>query len=262
MAKNPSTRWYFNDHDNDKGLQACGFAAQGFWMRLLGICAENSGVLLINGKPPSTRDLARLFGKPHATIMRLLGELEAHDVFSRNHEGVIFCRRMVRENGTQKRRVPLKKTDREQDTNQPELFDNPTPKSAKPNAPLDSGTFGASTDSPISDERTSESDAAGEGEKISRRNPRGAAARHLDRADARPVKGPAMKLKVKQQLTWKHCRFLLREGAPGEYAAYFAAIDGETQLPPQEIFDAVDRRMRRAHWDDMREWKRQNGVAA
>jgi hypothetical protein len=37
-------------------------------------------------------------------------------------------------------------------------------------------------------------------------------------------------------------------------------IDAKTQLPPQEIFEAVDARMRAERWDDMRAWKRQRGI--
>ncbi|HSR77783.1 MAG TPA: hypothetical protein VLN57_14475 [Xanthobacteraceae bacterium] len=78
----------------------------------------------------------------------------------------------------------------------------------------------------------------------------------------RTGKSPALRAKIKGQLASKHWRYLLACGPPDEAFRYVEAIDSATNLPPQELFDAVDARMRAARWDDMRQWKCQNGVAA
>jgi hypothetical protein len=97
MAKNPSTRWYFNDWRNDTAVMACSDAAQGFWAWLLCICAENGGYLLIGGRAPTVAELATLRGRDKRTIVRLLAELRAKNVFSVREDGTIFNRRMVRD---------------------------------------------------------------------------------------------------------------------------------------------------------------------
>jgi hypothetical protein len=76
----------------------------------------------------------------------------------------------------------------------------------------------------------------------------------------KPPKTPALKARIKQQLVWKHCRFLKARGRPDEWQSYFNQIDATTKLPPDEAFEAVDARMRAERWDDMRAWKRQNRV--
>lgn len=99
MAKNPSTRWFWNDWRLDRGVRACSIAARGVWIDLLAICAENAGYLLIDGRTPSISALAREISVERRQLSRLLVELEGNGVFSRTTEGVIFSRRMVRENG-------------------------------------------------------------------------------------------------------------------------------------------------------------------
>jgi hypothetical protein len=78
----------------------------------------------------------------------------------------------------------------------------------------------------------------------------------------RVEKTPALKALIRQQLMAKHCRFLQARGAPDEIGAYWAAQLGNDPQAAQRMLDDVDRRMRAARWDDMREWKRQAGVAA
>jgi uncharacterized protein YdaU (DUF1376 family) len=103
--------------------------------------------------------------------------------------------------------------------------------------------------------------AAKEVEKPKEGNPVERAARALAVNRPRP-KTPALRAQIKAQLAWKHCRFLSARGRPGEAADYFSRIDAKTCLPPPELFEAVDARMRAARWDDMRAWKAQNGIRA
>ena len=93
-----------------------------------------------------------------------------------------------------------------------------------------------------------ESGAAREIEKDTKGNP-------LARC-ARLVRSPELKLKIKRQLAVKHCRFLRAQFRWDELAEYHAAMKaGENGLPPQELFDAIDRRMRASGWDDLRWWR-------
>lgn len=59
--------------------------------------AKPYGHLLVNGIAPTDTQLAVLAGAPLDQIPNLLGELEATGVFSRTQKGVIFSRRMTRD---------------------------------------------------------------------------------------------------------------------------------------------------------------------
>lgn len=54
-------------------------------------------LLMPNGSRPTAAVLARLTGGSEAEVTALVAELEAAAVFSRAGDGVIFCRRMVRD---------------------------------------------------------------------------------------------------------------------------------------------------------------------
>jgi hypothetical protein len=100
MAKNPSTRWYFNDWWSDLGLRACSVPARGLWIDMLTIAAiePRPGYLVDgDGRSLSIPQLARMVGAPVSSVRRWLAELERHRVFSRDPDGVIFNRRMARE---------------------------------------------------------------------------------------------------------------------------------------------------------------------
>jgi hypothetical protein len=96
-------------------------------------------------------------------------------------------------------------------------------------------------------------------------NPESAAAREIEKdtgenPGARCArlggKSPELKHKIKRQLAVKHCRFLTAQFRWDELAEYHEAMKaGENGLPRQDLFDAVDARMRRAGWDDMRWWR-------
>jgi uncharacterized protein YdaU (DUF1376 family) len=78
----------------------------------------------------------------------------------------------------------------------------------------------------------------------------------------RKAKSPALKAKIRDQLISKHARFLTARKRPAELAAYWAAMLSDDAAEAQRMLDAVDRRMRQAGWDDMRQWKAQRGIAA
>lgn len=56
------------------------------------------GHLTVSNKPMSTDALARIVGATPEETGRLLTELEEVGIFSRTDEGVIYCRRMIRDN--------------------------------------------------------------------------------------------------------------------------------------------------------------------
>lgn len=93
---NPRSVFYWADYKNDKGLQLCSYAAQGFWMRLLCIAAECEpfGHLAVNGRALTLDDLSVMTGHSTAENELLLQELEKNGVFSRTRNGVIYSRRM------------------------------------------------------------------------------------------------------------------------------------------------------------------------
>ncbi len=96
MSENPSTIWYWNDWDNDRGLMLCSLAAQGLWMRMLSIAARSGGYVSIGGIGCSSQEVAALVGKPIREVERLIAELAQRRVFSRTKGGMIYSRRIVR----------------------------------------------------------------------------------------------------------------------------------------------------------------------
>lgn len=99
MTANPWDKFYWNDWENDPALKLCGLAAQGLWMRCLCICAkaEPKGYLLVAGRPLSPSDLGTLVGRPEDEVETLLSELASVGVFSRDRQGRIYSRRMLRD---------------------------------------------------------------------------------------------------------------------------------------------------------------------
>jgi len=102
MAKNPSTTWYFNDWENDEKLKACSLAAQGLWMRLLGIAARSPepGVVQIGSLTLSLPDglahIALAVGRPLEEIAPLIDELTTSGAASLDRKRRLVNRRMVR----------------------------------------------------------------------------------------------------------------------------------------------------------------------
>jgi hypothetical protein len=94
----PWLKFYPQDWRADERLRNCGLAARGLWMEMLALMhrSERYGYLLINGKAPSVQQLAVQAGSID-DITPLLAELEEHAVFSRDRNGTIYSRRMIRD---------------------------------------------------------------------------------------------------------------------------------------------------------------------
>ena len=83
----------------DARLRRCSLSARGLWIDLMTYMheAEPYGHLLIAGENLSTSNLALQLARPAGEVKKALSELEAHGVFSRTDDGVIYSRRMVRD---------------------------------------------------------------------------------------------------------------------------------------------------------------------
>lgn len=127
-------------------------------------------------------------------------------------------------------------------------------------------------DSPISESPESLDAARAremEREDNEKGNPEGARCARLDRVAVRapprpaPVrKSPALRAKIREQLACKHARFVQARDPPEKVASYWAVILGDDPAAARRLFEDTDYRMRASRWDDMREWKRAQGIGA
>jgi hypothetical protein len=98
-------QWYsefrWRDWLSDPCLRRVSFAAKGMWMDMLAFMHEDAerGFLTVNGRAATTVQIAKMLGAEARQVARLLDELEANGVFSRDDRGAIFSRRMVRDIG-------------------------------------------------------------------------------------------------------------------------------------------------------------------
>lgn len=136
MTDRPWYQWYPQDWRGEDRLKLCTLAARGLWRELLDAMhfAEPRGYLLVKGRAHTEKEIAQLVGATTTEVRRLLAELEAHRVFSRTDQGVIYSRRMVRDE--QKR---LRNTANGEKGGNPKLagsdmpsVNRPKPKSDKP----------------------------------------------------------------------------------------------------------------------------------
>jgi hypothetical protein len=74
---------------------------------MLGIMSrsDRKGYLSINGQPMGSKELAKFVGEFKDKVEELLTELEYYRVFSRDEDGTIYNRRMVRESSLSKKRA-------------------------------------------------------------------------------------------------------------------------------------------------------------
>lgn len=103
-VKRPSMNWYPGDHQRDTGIKACAFEPRGLWREMMDLMhdGEPYGHLTAGGVPIEPPDLARMVGIPLFQAKKYLKELEDRKVFSRTQAGVIFSRRMVKDEATRR----------------------------------------------------------------------------------------------------------------------------------------------------------------
>jgi hypothetical protein len=107
MPKRPGFTWYPDDWMNDIGLRQCSAAARGIWIDLLSLMhqGEPYGHLSSRKGDLSLSFISRTCGLELSELGAALIELEANDVFSRTSSGVIFSRKMVRDEDLRLRRA-------------------------------------------------------------------------------------------------------------------------------------------------------------
>lgn len=112
MSGEPWMKFYPADWRSDPALRLCSRAARGTWIDMLSIMheAEPYGELRVNGNPLDAVGLAKLLGERADDIAADLAELESNGVFSRRKNGIIYSRRMEKdENRRRKNRENGKK---------------------------------------------------------------------------------------------------------------------------------------------------------
>lgn len=99
MAKLPAFQFYPGDWMKDPSVRSLSYAARGLWTDMLCLmhASDRRGYLQLNGKPVTAEQLARMTGGSTDEVSRLLQELENSGVFSCTDHGVIYSRRMVRD---------------------------------------------------------------------------------------------------------------------------------------------------------------------
>ncbi|WP_143277352.1 hypothetical protein [Bordetella genomosp. 9] len=97
--KRPAFQFYPGDWRKDAALQSCSLEARGLWHELLCLMheCEPYGHLAINGNPMKPAQVARLVGVSERDYRKLLAELTEAGVPSFTDDGVVFSRRMVRD---------------------------------------------------------------------------------------------------------------------------------------------------------------------
>lgn len=97
--KLPFLKFFASDWRSDPKLRACGLAARGLWIEMIGLMHEANprGYLRINGHPPNEVELARQVGAVPREVRAALAELRKNDVLSVTADGILYSRRMLRD---------------------------------------------------------------------------------------------------------------------------------------------------------------------
>lgn len=97
--KLPYMKFYPKDWRGDEQLRVCSLAARGLWIELLGIMhtADPRGYLIGPDGPYRIEALAALVGAQARDVRAGITELERNGVFSRTESGLIFSRKMVKD---------------------------------------------------------------------------------------------------------------------------------------------------------------------
>lgn len=93
------SKWEWRAWRNEATLRGLPLAAKGLVIEVQSLMfdATPRGHLLINGRPPTLTQIACQVGAPPGQVRQLMAAIEEAGVFSRTPEGVLYSRRMVRE---------------------------------------------------------------------------------------------------------------------------------------------------------------------
>jgi hypothetical protein len=100
MSERPWFRFFPTDWLADTALQSCSIAARGLWINCLAImhsASPRGHLCLPGGQMIDAANLSMLCHLSTAETRKLLGELRKAEVFSITDTGVIFSRKMVRD---------------------------------------------------------------------------------------------------------------------------------------------------------------------
>lgn len=98
--KRPSFQFYAGDWLKDPAVRAVSLAARGLWIDMLCLMDQSPrrGFLQhVSGQPVSAMQLARMTGCSPDEVLPLLQELDNAGVFSSTDNGIVFSRRMTRD---------------------------------------------------------------------------------------------------------------------------------------------------------------------
>jgi len=112
-SKLPAIQFYTMDWLTDPAVRSISIAARGLWIDLLchmSRSARRGYLIHKTGKPMTIKQIARIAGESEATCKELMEEMESVEVFSYDADGVMYSRRMVRdeEERTKKRSAGIK----------------------------------------------------------------------------------------------------------------------------------------------------------
>jgi len=107
MGKRPSFQFYPGDWLRDTALRVCSVGARGLWIDIICLMHEGTpyGYLKVNHKVILTPNLARMVGATLGEVEGWLNELEDAGVFSKDKEGVIYSRRMIKDEELRNKRA-------------------------------------------------------------------------------------------------------------------------------------------------------------
>lgn len=135
--KLPAIQFYPGDWRKDPGIQALDFETRGIWFEMLCLMSESAerGKLLLNGAAMPVSALAKVLGITDKALQAALDKLLSYGVAGRDETGIIFNRRMIRDEEERKRRKGFGKLG-----GNPALLNTPlkTPLKAPPTTALSS----------------------------------------------------------------------------------------------------------------------------
>jgi hypothetical protein len=99
MAAERWMKFYPRDWLGDAALRTCSAAARGLWIDMLCLMdgASPRGHLKLGRKKLDMQMLSGLVDIPPRRLEKLVDELQKAGVFSRTHRGIIYSRKMIRE---------------------------------------------------------------------------------------------------------------------------------------------------------------------
>ena len=105
--KRPAFQFYPKDWRDEQSLRLCSMAARGLWIDLMCLMhsSDRYGHLELAGKPMTVDQVARLLGEQSKDVRRWMAELISNGVCSVTDDGVMFSRRMVRDEEIRERRA-------------------------------------------------------------------------------------------------------------------------------------------------------------